>query len=116
MLLWNIKLFRNTVPLDDLIKIIESRDWPILDQDILNFICNKKMYALPYKYNLMQQNYNLLSQELSANYTESLKDPFIIHFKPFKHWYFTKYSEHFWKFASHSPFFDSIIDKMVMEK
>jgi lipopolysaccharide biosynthesis glycosyltransferase len=115
MLVWNTKLFRETISYNDLINLLQSRDWPVHDQDILNFICNEKVYLLSYKWNLMSQNPQYLPESLENDYIESQKNPKIIHFKPYKSWYFTPYSEFFWKYAAHSKFFDDIISTMIKE-
>jgi lipopolysaccharide biosynthesis glycosyltransferase len=115
MLVWNIKLFREMISYDDLINLIQSQDWPVHDQDILNFICNEKVYLLSYKWNLMSQNPQHLPESLRNDYIESQKNPKIIHYKPYKSWYFIPYSEFFWKYAAHSIFFDDIILTMIKE-
>lgn len=115
MLIWELETFRLKYSLEYLIKLISSRNWPIHDQDILNFLCNNDVYILPYKYNLMFQNPSLLPSQLAEDYNIALSSPLIIHFKPYKSWYFSKYSEYFWKYAAHSSFFDEIIDKMKLE-
>jgi lipopolysaccharide biosynthesis glycosyltransferase len=115
MLVWNIKLFRETFSYDQLFKLAQSRDWPVHDQDILNFLCNEKVLLLSYKWNLMSQNPQRLPEPLKEDYIQSQKKPAIIHFKPYKSWYFTPYSEFFWKYAAHSKFFDDIIAVMITE-
>jgi lipopolysaccharide biosynthesis glycosyltransferase len=116
MLVFNIKQFRAQISFDETISLCSSRNWPIHDQDILNFVCNGKVYLLPYQWNFMSQNTGSLPLQLKQEYIAAQNNPKIIHYKPYKNWYFIPYSEFFWKYAAHSSFFDAILQQMRNEK
>jgi lipopolysaccharide biosynthesis glycosyltransferase len=88
LLLWNIKKFRDFITKQELFDLLGSRIWPICDQDMLNFLCNERVLLLSYRWNFMSQNINALPVDLQNDYQKSSENPNIIHFKPFKKWFF----------------------------
>jgi lipopolysaccharide biosynthesis glycosyltransferase len=121
MLVWDIKQFRNLISMDDLFNLILSRKWHFNDQDILNYLCHEKTLLLPFDWNCMCLDDGMgsgthLSEDFQNKYNEAKQKPKIIHYKPYKYWYYCFYAHTFWKYATRTPFVDIIIERMVEKK
>ncbi|GMO37523.1 MAG: hypothetical protein Ta2B_17250 [Termitinemataceae bacterium] len=53
---------------------------------------------------------------MQVQYNAAKKHPRIIHYKPYKRWYYCQHAELFWKYASRTPFIDTIIEERVKHK
>jgi len=110
---FNIELFRKTISSEKLLEIAASQNWNFHDQDVLNYIGEGKVLLLPFHWNLMTTpDTEYLPDYLRHEYIDAEKNPKIIHYKP---WISNKYILHFelfWKYATHTPFIDIIIERM----
>ncbi|MDR2658814.1 MAG: glycosyltransferase family 8 protein, partial [Spirochaetaceae bacterium] len=105
VLLMNAEQFRKTVKLEDMLGMAAS----LLDQDILNIVCEDKTYYLPYRWNyVIDYSYTDLPEPLKREYIEYGKNPSIIHFQPWTHIIQTLFSRYFWDYASRTPFYAEI--------
>jgi lipopolysaccharide biosynthesis glycosyltransferase len=117
MLVFNLELFRETISTDKLLKLAASRKWPLHDQDILNYLAEGKTLFLPYHWNFIPNKHaKYLPEYLLDEYNSAEKNPkFIIHFISLKPWdqeiFFLHY-ELFWKYATRTPFLETIIERM----
>jgi len=113
MCVFNIQLFREIISTDKLFELAESQEWHVHDQDILNYLGERKTLLLPYCWNLMfTSNAIYLPEHLKYEYNEAIKNPKIIHYKPWNSEIYILHFEHFWKYAMNTPFLNIIIDRM----
>ena len=117
MTIFNIELFRKTISTEELFKLATSRKWEIHDQDILNFLAEGKTILLPYHWNFMHTDWaKYLPEHLRQEYTDAMKSPKIIHYKPWRNEFNIPHFHLFWKYATRTPFVDVIIDRMKSKK
>jgi lipopolysaccharide biosynthesis glycosyltransferase len=104
-----------------LLKLAASKPWKANEQDMFNEICQENIMVLPIKWNFMVEpvtNADYLPENLKQDYASAIENPSIIHFtmmKPWKSYIVPLYSWLFWKYASQSPFFDEIIQRLKNE-
>jgi lipopolysaccharide biosynthesis glycosyltransferase len=112
----NTDLFRKTYTLKYLFEFAASHEFQVHDQDVLNILCEGKVYLLPFSWNFMRtDDSTYLPEHLKKQYTEAESNPKIIHFKPWTYGNYSPYlpfSEYFWKYAAQVPFYDVIISRM----
>jgi lipopolysaccharide biosynthesis glycosyltransferase len=116
----NIDLFRKTYTLNYLLEFVASHEFQVHDQDVLNTLCEGRVYLLPFLWNFMRTNNAIyLPEHLKKQYIEAENNPKIIHFKPWTYGNYTAYlpfSECFWKYATKTPFYDLIVSRMKEKK
>ncbi|GHU62571.1 glycosyl transferase family 8 [Spirochaetia bacterium] len=123
MLVFNIKEWN--ISLDELFEFTISRNWRVLDQDLLNVLCEGKVLLLPLEYNFVDFTQNddshwclsYLPDYIKKEYIDAQKSPQIIHFQAFykKPWNTNRYNvyfEYFWKYATRTEYLTIIIDRM----
>jgi lipopolysaccharide biosynthesis glycosyltransferase len=120
MVVLNIDLFRKIFTLKYLFEFAASNEFQVHDQDVLNILCEGKVRLLPFAWNLMKTSDSVyLPEYLKKQYTEAENCPKILHFKPWTYGNYSPYlpfSEHFWKYAAQTPFYDLIISRMKEKK
>jgi lipopolysaccharide biosynthesis glycosyltransferase len=116
LLIINIELFRKTITTDQLFELAASKKWQIHDQDVLNYLVEGKTLFLPLHWNFMYNKYaNYFPDHLKQEYDQAEKNPMIvhyIHFKPWNQYVFFPQFELFWKYATRTPFIDTVIENM----
>jgi lipopolysaccharide biosynthesis glycosyltransferase len=110
---FNIEAFRQTIPTEKLLQLAASREWPVHDQDILNVVAEGKTLLLPYCWNFMWTKLaKYLPEQLLKEYKQAEQNPKIIHYKPWVTENYISHFEHFWKYATRTPFIDVILERM----
>jgi len=113
----NIELFRKTISTEKLLELAMSRKWEVHDQDILNFLAEGKTFLLPYHWNFMYTDWaKFLPYNLKQEYYDAMKNPKIVHYKPWKNEFNIPHFHLFWKYATRTPFIDEIIIRMESKK
>lgn len=127
VLLMNLSRFRETFSMKKILEMAVEKDWQLLDQDILNKLCEGKVKYLDMSWNVVfdygniriDKIFRLAPQWQYRMYMEARKHPKIIHFAgPEKPWHYPDcdYSEVFWKYAQKSPFYEYILYKMLSDE
>jgi lipopolysaccharide biosynthesis glycosyltransferase len=120
MTVLNTDLFRKTFTPKYLFEFAASHEFQVHDQDVLNILCERKVYLLPFVWNFMKTSDSIyLPEHLKKQYAEAENNPKIIHFKPWTYGNYSPYlpfSEYFWKYASQTSFYDLIISRMKEKK
>jgi lipopolysaccharide biosynthesis glycosyltransferase len=113
VLMINIDAFRKTISTDGIIELAASREWQLHDQDILNYLFEGKTLFLPYRWNFMYEKFSIyLPEHLKKEYDEAEKKPYVIHYKPWNCENYIEHFEFFWKYATRTPFIETIIEYM----
>jgi lipopolysaccharide biosynthesis glycosyltransferase len=126
MLIFNIKKISETITTKKMLDFAVSRDWKMHDQDVLNVLCEGKVLLLPLNWNFIYPNSSFgndsyrdfLPSYLLEEYLEAKDVPFIVHLagasrKPWETWGNIPYFEKFWKYATRTPFIDTIMKRMT---
>lgn len=112
LLVFNVELFKKAIDFDSLLKLSEREKWPCYDQDVLNIVCEDKVYFFPYEWNFIKYHtIPYVSEALQKTYYGAEKKPKMIHFATgHKPWNAgnsdAPYAQDFWKYATKTPFFD----------
>jgi lipopolysaccharide biosynthesis glycosyltransferase len=118
MLIFNIKKINNFINFKELLDFAVSKKWKTHDQDILNVLFEDNVLFIPTEWNLSylsDDRINILPDFLRNEYFNALKQPKIIHFASIKPWMNIvniPYFELFWKYATRTPFLNTIIERM----
>jgi len=114
--LLNISLFRKIMPQERLLEIALSNEWDFHDQDVLNIASEGKVHFLSWHWGFYTtRNTGFFPTEIFDEYTRAGKNPKVIHFagaKPWKQAFYIPYFDQFWKYATRTPFVDTIIQRM----
>lgn len=109
----NIREFVSRHSKEEWWELVNSRDWRSKDQDVLNMVCNERVYILPSKWNyvtfLRKSAEKYILEEDQKDRQAAAQDPYIIHYVGrFKPWSYCniEFFDVFWKYALKSPFFE----------
>jgi lipopolysaccharide biosynthesis glycosyltransferase len=116
VLVLNLQVFIKTISTDKFLELAISRKWPLHDQDVLNYFAEGKTLFLPCHWNFIPNKHaKYLPEHLLNEYNSAEKSPNLIHFISYKPWdqeLFFSHFELFWKYATRTPFLESIIERM----
>lgn len=126
VILFNLEEFRRQFTTDEIFQFAEKENWQLLDQDILNKLCEGKVKYVDMAWNVMvdfnniriSQIIKLAPQWLNKMYMEARKKPKIIHYAgPQKPWIFPEMDMGllFWKYAKHTPYYETMLFRMQAE-
>ena len=119
LLVFNIPLFRKTISQEELFEVAISNEWDWHDQDVLNIIAEGKVFLLSFHWGVyIPDNIDYLPENLKNEFYAAEKNPKIIHFviKPWKFDFYIQHFEHFWKYATRTPFINTITNTMDIPK
>ena len=123
-LLMNLKEFRRTFTTKEILDVAASKEWQLLDQDILNKLCEHKVKILDMSWNVMydyagvriKQIIRLAPEWLYLEYMEARKHPKIIHYAgPEKPWLFPEgdFASIYWDYAKQTPYYEVMLYRMA---
>ena len=123
VLVMNLKEFRKQYDVKEILEFAASEEWQLLDQDILNKLCEDKVKYVDMAWNVMvdygkiriNQIIRLAPQWLNKLYMEARKEPKIIHYAgPEKPWIYPEMDmgRFFWKYAKNTPYYESMLFRM----
>ncbi|MCR4637557.1 MAG: DUF4422 domain-containing protein [Butyrivibrio sp.] len=122
-LLLNLEEFRKTFKTQHILDFAVSQEWQLLDQDILNVLCEGKVKYLDMSWNVMYDYAGIRQKEiirlaprwLYDMYIEARKHPRIIHYAgPEKPWLCpeTDFGDVFWRYSERTPFYEVMLFRM----
>ncbi|MDR2193965.1 MAG: DUF4422 domain-containing protein [Treponema sp.] len=117
VLVFNIKQFNKNINFQELLTLAASRDWDYQDQDVLNVLCKDNVLFLPLAWDF-EKSYDIsyFPAAFREEYLKAERNPKIIHYaagnKPWI-WAEAPYSEYFWRYAVKTPFWGTIITRMI---
>lgn len=123
-LVMNLEEFRKTYTTEQILDVASSKEWQLLDQDILNKLCEHKVKILDMSWNVMydyghvriNEIIKLAPKWLNEMYMEARKNPKIIHYAgPEKPWLFPEgdFAEIFWEYAKQTPYYEVMLYRMA---
>lgn len=127
VMLFNLRELRRTYTIHDILDFAHSYPWELLDQDILNYLCQGRVAYFGMEWNMMVDSRgirirNIISRApcgLSEMYHCARKTPKIIHYAgPEKPWNEPEMDQglSFWKYAQKSVYYETILSRMQQYK
>lgn len=119
-ILFNLEEFRKTYTTEEMLKFAASEKWKLMDQDVLNCLCEGRVKYVDMSWNVMfdmlrYRKNGIIAcapKETKKAYHEARKHPKIIHFAGPQKPTFSgscDFGDVFWKYAVKSPFHDRIL-------
>lgn len=123
-LLMNLKEFRKTYTTKEILDVAVSKEWQLLDQDILNKLCEHRVKIIDMSWNVMydyagvriKEIIKLAPEWLYKEYMEARKHPKIIHYAgPEKPWLFPAgdFADVYWEYAKQTPYYEAMLYRMA---
>ncbi len=121
---FNLAAFRQEFTTEQLLELATSRDWELLDQDVLNVLAAGRVKFLDMAWNVMYdwngiRKDGIISfapQELRAEYLVAYAAPKIIHYAgPDKPWQdpSVDYGDGFWQAARESGYYEILLERLL---
>lgn len=122
-LLMNLDEFRKTYSTKEILEFAVSENWQLLDQDILNKLCEDRVKYVDMSWNVMvdyagiriNKIIRLAPQWLNKLYMESRQNQKIVHYAgPEKPWLQPEMDmgKAFWKYARKTPYYEDMLFRM----
>lgn len=122
-LVMNLKEFRKTFTTKEILDMAASKEWQLLDQDILNKLCEHRVKILDMSWNVMydyagvriKEIIRLAPEWLYLEYMEARKHPKIIHYAgPEKPWLYPEgdFADIYWEYARKTPYYEVMLYRM----
>ena len=123
-ILLNLTEFRKQYSTETILKFAVSYKWELLDQDVLNKLCEGRIKYVDMAWNVMvdfggvrqNQIIALAPRWLNQMYLEARKEQKIIHYAgPEKPWLYPEMDQGiiFWEYAKHTPYYEVMISRMI---
>lgn len=123
VVLFHLEAFRKAYTTEKILRFAAKRKWQLLDQDVLNKLCEGRVKYVDMSWNVMvdyngiriSQIIRLAPQWLNRMYIQARKHPKVIHYAgPQKPWIYPEmdFGERFWKYAKETPFYEMMLYRM----
>lgn len=123
-ILFNLAEFRRTYKTEEILKYATAKHWQLLDQDILNHLCEGKVKFLNLEWNVVTDLEGKRISEIIAlaphwledEYLAARKQPKIIHYAgPEKPWMHPEMdmADIFWHYARKTPYYETMLYRMA---
>lgn len=122
VLIMNLKEMRRKLDSRSMVELTVQREWQMVDQDVLNVLCEGEIRFLPQRWNVLINWRNCGKSRMDrmknapyslwCEYQEARKNPCIIHYAGgWKPWNTPccDYGEYFWDYAKRTPFYEEIL-------
>ena len=124
MVLFNLAEWRDAYSVEDVFACASERDWELLDQDVLNVLCQGRVTYVDMKWNSMvdwlyeriPMVISIAPAELEREYLAAHNDPYIVHFAgPDKPWSDPESDQahYFWEVCRRTPYYEVTLARMV---
>lgn len=123
VILFNLEAFRKAYTTEEILKFAAKEQWQLLDQDVLNKLCEDRVKYIDMSWNVMvdfghiriNNIIRLAPQWLNRMYMEAREHPKVIHYAgPEKPWLFPEMDmgREFWKYAKQTPYYENMLFRM----
>ncbi len=120
VMVFNLAMFRKSFTTRKILDYSASKKFQLLDQDILNKLCEGRVHFVDMSWNVMvdcggfrvKEIIALAPEHLRKLYDQARKSPEIIHYAgPEKPWHYPEmdFSQEFWQYARKSPWYEAIL-------
>lgn len=125
--LFNLALWRQTFKTSEVFAFCSSYDWELLDQDVLNYLCQGQVKLVDMAWNVLydwrfERKSRIVARAPRKIYYEYLaarRHPFVIHYAgPDKPWFNPDcdFADAFWEVARHAPFYEVMMKRLAEDK
>ena len=122
-IVFNLDEWRRAYTPEEIFSFASSYDWQLLDQDVLNYLCQGRVRYVDMAWNVMMDWVGIRIKDIIIRaprdiyqaYMASRKNPYVVHYAgPEKPWNSPAcdYSEHFWRYARQTPFYEVALHRM----
>ena len=127
VLIIDLDLLREHTSTEEMLAVAAKKPWRCHDQDVLNKICNGRVYYIPQEWNVLMdwrepsegrsrmQILRMAPKRLFDEYIEAREHPKIVHYAGYqKPWDVADcdMADYFWEEAQKSPFFPMLISRI----
>lgn len=123
-ILFNLDEWRASYTTDEIFKFAMSYDWELLDQDVINYLCQGRIAFAGLEWNVMMDWRGIRINRIISRaprdmyfaYMAVRKNPAVIHFAgPDKPWDnpMSDYAQEFWLFARATPYYEEMVARMA---
>jgi lipopolysaccharide biosynthesis glycosyltransferase len=118
VLLLNVKAFRKKGILREIVRMTLDIQPKYQDQDVFNLYFENNYKILNSKYNVSYWMWKYNQEKPDKNITNSIKNPFIIHYSTFKPWKDLDVimGNYFWEYARITPFYEKILERFLINQ
>ncbi|MBP3884420.1 MAG: DUF4422 domain-containing protein [Olsenella sp.] len=124
-IVFNLDAWRETYTPEEIFAFASSNDWQLLDQDVLNYLCQYRVKFVDMAWNTvidwrgMRINdiIKRAPRDIYFAYMESRKNPYVVHYAgPDKPWVNPEsdMATYFWKYARMTPFYETALHRMAI--
>ena len=123
-ILFNLDVWREKIDADEVFRYAGSHEFQLLDQDVLNVLCQDQVKFVDMAWNVMYNYGGFRIREIISHSTPELyqaymtarEHPYIVHYAgPVKPWDDAEcdFAEHFWHYAPSTPFFGASLQRLA---
>ena len=123
-IVFNLDEWRASINVDEVFEFAQSRQWQLLDQDVLNYFCQGHVRFVDMAWNVMYDYAGIrithiiskTTPELRDEYMSARKNPFVVHYAgPVKPWHDLEcdFADVFWQYARISPFYETACARII---
>ena len=127
IILFNLKIFRETLTTEYIMELARSEEWHYPDQDVLNNIAQDKVLFLDMTWNMIVDWRNKRVKKIKKHapkeqvedYLSARECPYIIHYAgPDKPWLDDScdLAENWWQYAKNTPYYESLQNSLEAYK
>lgn len=119
VIVMNLKRFREKFTVDEVLKFASAKEWDLVDQDVMNVLCQGEVEYLSARWNYVVTGERLSSLAPACDYfdyLDSKRMPYIIHFAGLdKPWDLLSmnYSWEFWRVAQKTPYYEFLLGRLM---
>lgn len=110
-------------------KPFPNGEWPLIEQDVINYVCHGRIYyygqewnTSPFCYDVSHPCYHdlygLMTSEDQQRYTKAIEEPKLVHFAAFKPWHepTLRHAALWWEYARTTPFYEVLLARLLSYK
>lgn len=122
VMVMNLRRIGERISSQEMVSLTLEREWRMVDQDVLNILCEGRVKFLPQKWNVLMDwksggksrmdRMKHVPYPLLCEYREARQDPAIIHYAGgWKPWNTPccDFGERFWEYARRTPFYETLL-------
>ena len=126
-IVFNLDAWRKAYDPRSVFEFAMSNDWQLLDQDVINYLCQGEIRYVDMTWNVMMDWRDIRTNQIISraprqiyfSYMEARKHPNVIHYAgPDKPWLnpLSDYAVEFWQYARKTPYYEEMIARLSTDR
>ncbi|MDD6706358.1 MAG: DUF4422 domain-containing protein [Olsenella sp.] len=126
-IVFNLDAWRKTYDPQLVFEFAMSNEWQLLDQDVINYLCQDKIRYVDMSWNVMMDWRDIRINQIIARaprqiyfaYMEARKHPYVIHYAgPDKPWLnpLSDFALEFWQYARQTPYYEEMMARLSTDR